>query len=115
MSTLSPNEVRRQVWHSLVSMLQVYAHAASLNGRAVAVTSTEFGAVVRYEDASLTITFAALTGHATWRSLRPGREERGSFEIDEHGALNFPSGPKELDAAAIDWMDHLAQPEPVKS
>ena len=115
MSTHSPDEVRRQVWHSLVSMLQVYAHAASLNGKPFAVTSSDSTAAVRYEDASLSISFAVPTGYATWRSIRPGREEHGSFEIDEHGALNFPLGPKELDAAAIDWMDHLAQLEPVKS
>jgi hypothetical protein len=96
-------------------MLQVYAHAASLNGRPFAVTSTEFGAVVRYEEASLTISFNPQTGYATWRSIRPGREKHGCFDIDEHGALNFPLGPKDLDAAAIDWMDHLAQLEPVKS
>ena len=29
-----PVEVRQHVWESLVSMLRVYAHAASLNGNA---------------------------------------------------------------------------------
>lgn len=115
MSLHSPEEVRRQVWHSLVSMLQVYAHAASLNGRSFSVTSNASETVVRHEDAVLTVSMDAATGRASWRSVRPGREEHGGFTIDPHGALNFPSGEKELDAAAIDWMDHLAQPEPVKS
>ena len=34
-----PAEVRRHVWESLVSMMQVYAHAASLNGKEYVVTS----------------------------------------------------------------------------
>ena len=34
-----PAEVRHHVWESLVSMLRVYAHAASLNGNAYEVTS----------------------------------------------------------------------------
>ena len=34
-----PVQVRRHVWESLVSMLRVYAHAASLNGNEYVVTS----------------------------------------------------------------------------
>ncbi len=113
MSGHSPVEVRRQVWHSLVSMLQVYAHAASLNGKPYAVTSADCSAVVRYEEASLTVSFVPDTGVATWRLIRSGREDHGHFEIDQHGAVNFPEGPKELDTLAIDWMDHLARPEQV--
>ena len=108
-----PVEVRRQVWHSLVSMLQVYAHAAGLHGKPYAVTSTGSSAEVRYENASLTISFTPEEGVAAWRLTRGECHEQGSFHIDEHGALQFPAGPKELDMAAIDWMDHLSQPEPV--
>ena len=34
-----PIEVRRHIWESLVSMLQVYANAASLNDKKYVVTS----------------------------------------------------------------------------
>jgi hypothetical protein len=109
-----PVEVRRQVWHSLVSMLQVYAHAAGLNGKPFAVSCSEHSAQVRHEDASLTLSMSPETGAATWQIVRPGREEEGNFQIDEHGVLRFPVCPKELDTAAMDWMDMLAQPEHVK-
>ena len=109
-----PAEVRRQVWHSLVSMLQVYAHAAGLHGKPYAVTTTVSSAAVKYGNASLTISFTPEEGVAVWRLIRSSSQEQGSFEIDEHGALQFPGGPKELDMAAMDWMDHLSQPEHAK-
>ena len=108
MSEHGPVEVRTEVWHSLVSMLRVYAHAASLNGKPFAVSSVDFKALVKYEDSSLTISFSPEEGMATWRLIRPGRDQQGPFQIDEHGAVVFPDGPRELDTAAIDWMDQLS-------
>lgn len=114
MSDHSPDQVRRQVWHSLISMLQVYAHAAAMNGSHFAVTSSDHTAQVIHEDATLTLSMSPESGAATWRIIRPGREEEGDFQIDEHGALRFPACPKELDTAAMDWMDMLVQPQHVK-
>ena len=104
-------EVRSEVWHSLVSMLRVYAHAASLNGKPYAITSTDSTALIQYEECSLTISFSPEAGWATWGLIGPGRDEHGHFQIDEHGAVHFPDGPKELDTAAIDWMYLLSQPQ----
>jgi hypothetical protein len=84
-----PAQVRGHVWESLVSMMQVYAHEASV----------------------LTISFRPDTGEANWMVTRPECEESGEFRIDEHGTLVFPAGPKALDTAAIDWiglLDHTA-------
>lgn len=106
-----PEEVRRHVWESLVSMLQVYIHAASLNGKQYEVTNAPDQISVKQQDHSLTIFFAPETGTAGWSLKRPTCEEVGEFHIDEHGELVFPAGPKPLDTAAIDWitmLDHAA-------
>jgi hypothetical protein len=107
--------VRRQVWESLVSMVRVYAHAASLNGVACDVSFSAETAVVTRLGATLTIQCFEETGAGSWRlvhsvatSTGSGEcEEWGEFHIDDHGVLMFPAGPKELDTAAIDWIDHV--------
>jgi hypothetical protein len=106
-----PAQVRGHVWESLVSMMQVYAHAASLNGKDYVVTSGCNKVSVKHEASVLTISFHPDTGEANWLVTRPECEESGEFRIDEHGALVFPAGPKDLDTAAIDWialLDHTA-------
>ena len=102
-----PVQVRRQVWDSLVSMLRVYAHAASLNGKEYVVTSASNEACVKHQDYALSLRFSADTGEGWWRIIRPACEELGEFRIEEDGTLNFPAGPKPLDAAAIEWIEHL--------
>jgi hypothetical protein len=106
-----PAQVRGHVWESLVSMMQVYAHAASLNGKEYVVTSDSGKVSVKHDASVLTISFAPDTGEASWMVTRPECEESGEFRIDEHGALVFPAGDKALDTAAIDWialLDHTA-------
>jgi hypothetical protein len=100
-------QVRRHVWVSLVSMLRVYAHAASLNGKEYVVTSSSEEAWVKYQQSTLTLRFTPGTGEGCWRITQPEREEWGEFRIEEDGTLNFPAGPKPLDAAAIEWIEHL--------
>ena len=100
--------VPRQIWESLVSMVKVYAHAASLNGIPCLVTTSAEAALVTRNGCTLAITYSAETGAGVWRFLHANCEEWGQFQIDEHGALLFPAGPKELDTAAIDWIDQLA-------
>jgi len=108
-----PAQVRGHVWESLVSMLQVYAHAASLNGKEYVVTSDSGKVMVKHLASVLTVSFRPDTGEASWVVTRPECEERGEFRIDEHGTLVFPAGPKALDTAAMDWialLDHAARP-----
>jgi hypothetical protein len=110
-----PAEVRRHVWESLVSMMQVYAHAASLNGKEYVVTSAPGKVWVKHQDRVLTVSYDPETGNASWSVTRPTCEEVGEFHIDEHGALVFPAGPRALDTAAMDWIallehDHAAPP-----
>ena len=99
--------VPRQIWESLVSMVKVYAHAAGLNGIPCVVTTSTDAALVARRGCTLAITCSAETGAGSWRLLHADCEEWGEFRIDEHGALVFPAGPKELDTAAIDWIDQL--------
>ena len=102
-----PVQVRRHDWESLVSMLRVYAHAASLNGKEYMVTSAAEDACVKHGDCTLQLSFHPDTGEGVWRICHPEREELGEFRIEEDGTLTFPAGPKPLDIAAIDWMELL--------
>ena len=106
-----PVDVRSHVWESLVSMLNVYAHAASLNGTPYPVTSCSNDASVKHEDSLLTLHFNPDTGEGNWLVTHPEREECGAFRIDEHGSLTEPAGPKEIDQAAIDWIGYLGRPK----
>jgi hypothetical protein len=112
----SPVEVRRQIWHSLVSMLQVYAHAASLNGKAWDVVSGERSAQLNHGSCTLEVSYSADSGAGIWSLTRQQQEIRnGHFQIEADGILSFPGGPKELDAAAIDWVELLAQASTVSN
>ncbi len=104
-----PTDVRSHVWESLVSMLRVYAHAAGLNGNPYIVTSGPNQATVKHEDSVLSLQFGPDSGEGNWCVTHPEREECGAFRIEDDGKLTFPVGPKELDAAAIDWLDHLGR------
>jgi hypothetical protein len=100
-------QVRLHVWDSLVSMLRVYAHAASLNGKEYVVTSTHKEAWVKHQDSTLDLRFDSDTGEGCWRITHPEREAWGEFRIEEDGTLTLPVGPKPLDQAAIDWVERL--------
>jgi hypothetical protein len=104
-----PTDVRSHVWESLVSMLRVYAHAAGLNGNPYIVTSGSNQVTVKHEDSVLSLQFDPDSGEGNWCVTHPEREECGAFRIEDDGKLTFPVGPKELDAAAIDWLDHLGR------
>jgi hypothetical protein len=104
-----PEDVRGHVWESLVSMLRVYAHAAGLNGDEYLVTNSSGAASVQCGECALRICFSPDTGAASWRLTQPEREKWGDFRMEEDGTLTFPAGPKELDAAAIDWVEQLVR------
>jgi hypothetical protein len=102
-------DVRSHVWESLISMLRVYAHAASLNSSPYVVTGSSTGARVEHGDSLLSLHFSPDTGEGDWCVIHLEREECGAFRIDEHGSLILPAGPKEIDQAAIDWIGYLGR------
>jgi hypothetical protein len=104
-----PVDVRLQVWESLVSMILVYAHAASLNGNAYVVTTGSGEVWVKHQDSTLSLRFSPDTGEGNWCVTHPEREECGAFRIEEDGSLTLPGGPKEIDQAAIDWIGFLGR------
>ena len=90
-------------------MLNVYAHAASLNGTPYMVTTCSNDASVKHEESVLSLHFNPDTGEGIWTVTHPEREECGVFRIDEHGVLSDPAIPKEIDQAAIDWIGFLGR------
>jgi hypothetical protein len=104
-----PIHVRLQVWESLLTMLQVYAHAASLSGKEFVMTTASNRAWVKQGHCSLILCFRPETGASTWRVTQAEKETWGEFQIEKDGVLTFPEGEKPLDTAAIDWMEQLVQ------
>jgi len=101
--------VRWEVWESLVSMLRVYATAASLGRGEFTVTSAADAAWVRHKGNTLGLCFSAADGLASWRMTAPGGQERqASFQILPSGALISGGKEKELDEAALEWIEELA-------
>ena len=101
--------VRREVWRSLVSMLRVYAHAASLSYGEHIVTETGADVVtLAHQDATLEINFHPGSGMAAWILRRPGSAETaGLFTLSHAGAIEFDGKEKELDQVAIEWVQQL--------
>ena len=100
--------VRWEIWESFVAMLRVYANAASIDRGEFTVTALHAAACVTHEDNVLRLSFDPLNGEATWRFSEEGLRRQGSFRILESGALSFDGQEKQLDEAAIDWIEALA-------
>jgi hypothetical protein len=104
---VSPVDVRREIWLSLLGMVRVYAHAASLNGGAYGVENSGETAWLTYAESALRLRYSPETGAADWLLEHAGQTVEGTFEIDDHGRLFFPEGPRELDEAAIHWVQQV--------
>lgn len=108
----SAEEVRREVWHSLVSMLRVYSYAAGLDHGPIRVTDTSGGGViVRSNEGELELHFDEQSGEARWeRRGGEGQQVRGTFTLLADGRLDFDGEEKQLDSAAIEWVEDLTRP-----
>ena len=62
---------------------------------------------MKYKDFGLRLRFSPENGEGSWSITKPEKEECGGFRIEEDGTLTFPAGPKPLDTAAIEWIEHL--------
>lgn len=101
--------VRREIWESFVSMLRVYASAAAGHGEFI-VTAFPGAAWIKHKDNILALCFEPADGTATWSFTKADvSRQRGSFQILESGFLSFDGQEKQLDEAAIDWIEDLAR------
>jgi hypothetical protein len=103
--------VRREVWRSLVSMLRVYAHAASLNYGEHSVTETDSDVVtLSHAGASLEINFHPEGGRAAWLlKAAAGGETGGILSLSPSGAIETENREVELDQIAIAWVSAVTR------
>ena len=109
--SLSAAEIREELWRSLVSMLRVYASAATLSRGKCQVTEITPGVVLlQSADAELELRFQSATGLGSW-TIQPekGLQGNGNFVLSEAGTLQMNSTEKELDQAAIEWVEDLTR------
>ncbi len=99
--------VRREVWHSLLSMLRVYAYAASLShGEILVIETAPHRALLEHKGHTLVLAFDVRSGKGSCH--QPGSKKvPGGFEILADGRLRFAGIEKQLDEAAIDWVEQL--------
>ena len=102
-------DVRREVWQSLLSMLRVYAYAASLSHGEIIVTETgPYAASLEHKGHTLMLSFDLSSGKGGCR--QPGSKQlSGAFEILEDGSLRVSGLETQLDVAAIDWVEQLTR------
>ena len=100
--------VRWELWESLISMLRVYANAASLTHGEFIVTALSDAAWVQHNGYFLALRLSAADGVVSWALKGPaGVHHRRSFELLESGVLLSAGEETELDRAAIDWIEEL--------
>ena len=107
-------DVRREVWQSLLSMLRVYAYAASLSHGEIIVTETgPYAASLEQKGHTLMLSFdlwSGKGGSGKEGCRQPGSKHlSGVFEILEDGSLRVSGLETQLDVAAIDWVEQLTR------
>jgi len=105
---------RREIWGSLVSLLKVYSHAASLNGEPHLVAEVAPDAVVVIAGwGELGLTFNPEQGTGSWRYEYPGERLSngwGGWQMLSDGRLDVEGKVMEIDEAVIDWIARLTKP-----
>jgi hypothetical protein len=103
--------VRREVWQSLLSMLRVYAYATSLShGEILVIETSPDRALLEHKGHTLVLGFDVRSGQGS--CLLPGSKKvEGGFEILADGRLRFAGIEKQLDEAALDWVEQLTGAE----
>ena len=99
---------RAEIWESFVSLLRCYAAAASVPGSEYRVINEDGVTLVEFEQRVLAFHFEPGSGEATWQLSERGTESRGAFHMHEDSTLEFADEAKELDIAAIDFIEQLS-------
>jgi hypothetical protein len=106
--------VRQEIWQSLLSMLRVYAYAAGLSQGEITVTEhAPHAALLEHKGRSLVLTLNPLSGKGSCLQPSaqniPGDIDAGEFEILGDGRLRAAGIERQLDEAAIDWVERLTR------
>jgi hypothetical protein len=102
--------VRWELWESLLSMLRVYANAASLTHGEFVITALSDAAWMHHNGYLLSLQLDAENGIVSWAVKGPADvDDRRCFELLESGALLAAGQETELDRAAIDWVEELTK------
>lgn len=102
---ISAADIRRQVWRSVISMVRVYASLESIRMREpIHLTETTMhSAAVEIGSVRLELIINLESGWGGWRLAG----EAGEFAISDSGLLLVDREQKELDIAAMEWLDKL--------
>jgi len=107
--------LQTELWLSFLSLLRSYAAAASLHSGAVHVATTENSATLTAGNAQLAMTFDPDSSQVSWTQHTPSQAPiTGSFELLPEGAIAINGATKDLDHAAIDFIDLASQQRNVK-
>lgn len=104
--SISAIDVRREIWRSLLSMVRVYAGLEGLRRQ----ESAEFiepvldSATVELRGVRLELFLDIESGWGEWRVAA----EAGEFAISDSGLLHVERQQKELDIAAMEWLEKLS-------
>lgn len=106
----NPQHIRAEIWESLLSMLRVYAYAASVNHGEFRLTSAPPDTLrIEHEGLTLRLSLDAASGAGSWRRAEAGIERSGDLRIQDDGGLLVDGTEKDLDQAAIEWIEDLTK------
>jgi len=97
------DEIRRELWLSLASLLRSYTAVHGLHGKRQAhIAATEQTIIVRHREKWLRL--ERIDASITW-TRENGKS--GSVELTDHGHLRSPAGEEAMDMAAEAWAREL--------
>ncbi|HEV2272909.1 MAG TPA: hypothetical protein VGR96_02015 [Acidobacteriaceae bacterium] len=106
----NPQQIRAEIWDSLLSMLRVYAYAASVNHGEFRLTFVPSGGLrIEHEQLTLLLSLDTASGAGSWRLAEAAIERSGDLRIQDDGRLLVDGTEKALDQAAIEWIECLTK------
>jgi hypothetical protein len=89
-------------------MLRVYAYAASLShGEIVVIETAPYTALLEHRGHTLVLSLDPGSGQGRWHLA--GAKDSEGFEILDDGRLRRAGVERELDEAAIEWVEELTR------
>lgn len=103
---ISTVKVRKEIWRSLIATFRVYASLEALgHGNVARIRETgRDGLTIELNNRKLVLAMDVKNGRGEWDM----ESSAGEFTLSDSGVLMIGSEPKELDAAAIEWLERLS-------